>query len=899
MILEEDPDVALLSRLKLQAYLREHHGLGISIPQLQAYLDNRQRVLQDLFAQRIRKPRRARLKVTAPPCSFQIDIIKVEGKNVLLIIDVVSRKMFAYKMSGGTINGHVLPAYKQFLESVPQVQSVSGDNFFSAKDFIAENTSRGIAVYTHVAYKDHYNRLGDRLGVIDRATRTIKSLITRYKKQHNRADWALALPRLVRMYNKTPHEALYWKMPGERKKVRLTPDAVFEDWDTSWEMYKKARLHNNEVLRKEASDIKRGDIVRVRLGKRMFEKEKQRYGDDLYIVNGVVGYKFSVTKLVPQVPLPLDQEEQDLDAAAAQAADMQAKEAAGVELAISNELSHMRLCRFEELLRVHHRQGIPFELVRQQLRRSQESNVQNAQQGQQEPGQSRRELRPRPARPQQPQQQQQQSGQRFNEKPVHKTKVISRRQERQYEKELYWPHYINGHRPEAATDHEGVEEYIIKWQGYPDDQDDTFELKAEVEKTMPRLVKHYWQWYNGNRVLEEAEEASRSQSKSQTQSQQQPSEVAQEQEQQQRKPRRRYLPGTYIPDYISGHHPESATDRKDVTEYKVRWKGHTDESIETKAHMEKEMRQLVDEYWKQQRQRKPRQSRQSMQGKEAVPAASSSPSHRPVAANNTANNMCAADFARDGIPTIVGHRTEDWREDESAATTHEQLSAVHGYYLVRWAKYNGPATEEPSAMFQQEQPALIDEYWRKAPRKMTPNEVVPKTIMGHYYDRETVAKRGKQAPEAGPGQAEACKKWMAAHKGAYFVKWAFRRDVGGTSRADDGLPTTVVLQKHMLDPDKKHMIQDPAGRRRRYEDLLKQYWEGRHTALAKPVRVMCEIRDSKASDHRYLIEYKPAPAPAQGQSTAGWSGTGVVYKSEKKASDMRAVISTWNKAHRM
>jgi hypothetical protein len=95
----------------------------------------------------------------------------------LLLVDLLSRKAFAYPLKSGAIDD-VLTVYERFLEAVKDVNSVTGDKFFSAKAFTEVNDSKGIDLYTDIAAEDHVKG-SDKLGVIDRLTRTIKSIINR------------------------------------------------------------------------------------------------------------------------------------------------------------------------------------------------------------------------------------------------------------------------------------------------------------------------------------------------------------------------------------------------------------------------------------------------------------------------------------------------------------------------------------------------------------------------------------------------------------------------------------------------------------------------------------------------------------------------------------------------
>ncbi len=77
------------------------------------------------------------MRITALPKSFQIDVVYYpigEGfENILLIVNIQSRKAWAYLLSPGK-GENILIAYKKFIAEVGQINSVVEDNQFSYND---------------------------------------------------------------------------------------------------------------------------------------------------------------------------------------------------------------------------------------------------------------------------------------------------------------------------------------------------------------------------------------------------------------------------------------------------------------------------------------------------------------------------------------------------------------------------------------------------------------------------------------------------------------------------------------------------------------------------------------------------------------------------------------------
>jgi hypothetical protein len=180
-ILDTDEQLAQLSKARMKAEL-VGRVLG--------------KIVYEYFAtsatrQRLAKPGKldASYVITAPPKSFQIDVANyqaIRGKMpslVLNIIDILSRKLWAFCLKDNTMST-VLSTYKKFLKSVGltakpkhvsvRLSMVEGDMQFAAQEFTSYNESKQITTYVDAAKFDHITPGGDRLGIVDRVTGTIR-----------------------------------------------------------------------------------------------------------------------------------------------------------------------------------------------------------------------------------------------------------------------------------------------------------------------------------------------------------------------------------------------------------------------------------------------------------------------------------------------------------------------------------------------------------------------------------------------------------------------------------------------------------------------------------------------------------------------------------------------------
>ena len=142
-------------------------------------------------------------KINAPELSFQIDIMHINKAlksntsedfyYFLLVVDILSRKAFVYPLQNMT-SSNIIDAYILFLKDVHNLAkkldntydaysrniplSITGDKQFDFKQFNDLNHEIGIRINTQTAKEDHISH-GNRLGIIDRLTRTIKIYLTK------------------------------------------------------------------------------------------------------------------------------------------------------------------------------------------------------------------------------------------------------------------------------------------------------------------------------------------------------------------------------------------------------------------------------------------------------------------------------------------------------------------------------------------------------------------------------------------------------------------------------------------------------------------------------------------------------------------------------------------------
>ena len=226
------------------------------------------------------------LKITAKPRTFQIDIMYYKIgqtlKPFLLLIDIMSRKAFCYPISGYKNMTKIITAYKKFLSQVDRVEAIEGYSEFASKEFITLNKEKGIRVDTSVAADNHFTT-GNKLGIIDRFTRTLKENIKKYRESIGKiGNLPNIIQSIINMYNDSPHRGIKGK----------TPNQVWNDTNEQNIQNMKDTINNDKLFNKLTLGI--GDTVRVLENKNKFDKGSAQFSKELYEVHDRIGYSFKV-----------------------------------------------------------------------------------------------------------------------------------------------------------------------------------------------------------------------------------------------------------------------------------------------------------------------------------------------------------------------------------------------------------------------------------------------------------------------------------------------------------------------------------------------------------------------------------------------------------------------------
>ena len=201
------------------------------------------------------------------PHAYQMDTFinnkSAGATNYLMLININTRKAYAYEMSGKGAK-QVLRSLNEFIKSEPECKVITSDQdraylSNSVLDFMREHD----IIYTTTLDEDH-----NKLGIINRFMRTIRDM----KDREPTTD----ILSLVSSYNDMPHRSLNYRSPNE-----ITPSDELE--------YISSLNHQVNPYHFEP-----GESVRVILNSNPLTKRRSNLSKQSYIIDSKSGNQFII-----------------------------------------------------------------------------------------------------------------------------------------------------------------------------------------------------------------------------------------------------------------------------------------------------------------------------------------------------------------------------------------------------------------------------------------------------------------------------------------------------------------------------------------------------------------------------------------------------------------------------
>ena len=276
-----DPKTGLQSKTKFKSWVRKLH------PKITAKVIDEFLAKQELSQINKKETFKGFFKITAPPDSYQMDIFfmnayKKQNRNIsafFIFIDIPSRKMHIYPLKDRKTES-LLEVLKTFVKDIGRdIFMLQGDDEFSNAKIVEFCDSKNIIITTDVSAEEHVTKV-NKLGIVDRATRTIKTYIRNYMLSKETTKFIDNLQDLVDNYNDTSHSSLNNKTPNE----------VYENPDYQEKMRRRDQEHNKDLSDKVDLDI--GDYVRKRVDKKKFDKENARFSKEIFVIEDKEGTRY-------------------------------------------------------------------------------------------------------------------------------------------------------------------------------------------------------------------------------------------------------------------------------------------------------------------------------------------------------------------------------------------------------------------------------------------------------------------------------------------------------------------------------------------------------------------------------------------------------------------------------
>jgi len=198
--------------------------------------------------------------VTASSCfDWQCDLLDMSKysrtnkgyKWILIVIDIFDRKVFAVAMkdkSTHTSTEAMKLIFDLFKCSPSRLTTDDGSEWKGQFQKLLDEKK-----ITHRIAEQGDHKL---LGVIDRFSRTLKTIIFKYFTENNTTTWFDMLDNFIKTYNNVPHSGICDMSPNDANKY----------WMSTRECHLEKLSHVVEY------NFHIGDIVRIRLKKKIFEK---------------------------------------------------------------------------------------------------------------------------------------------------------------------------------------------------------------------------------------------------------------------------------------------------------------------------------------------------------------------------------------------------------------------------------------------------------------------------------------------------------------------------------------------------------------------------------------------------------------------------------------------------
>lgn len=265
-----DPEQGFISLSKLWRKVKANN-IDVNYKDVKEFYENQ---ATNQINKQTSKPKVFRTIVAeGPRKNYQADIIIYDRyemnhyKYILCVVDVYSRYAVAKAMTNRE-NDTIIKNFKEIFDEMGgPPENINCDNEF--------NTNKILEYFKEKRMIPHFSDPNEinKNAIVERFNRTIAGLIQKYRVATGDKQWYKVLPKLIKSYNNTYH-----------RTIRETPNDVFN---------KKVKSRQRNIIRYLPSNLKVGDIVRVKYTKQILGKgDYIRYSQDTYVISKIKGNKY-------------------------------------------------------------------------------------------------------------------------------------------------------------------------------------------------------------------------------------------------------------------------------------------------------------------------------------------------------------------------------------------------------------------------------------------------------------------------------------------------------------------------------------------------------------------------------------------------------------------------------
>lgn len=197
-------------------------------------------------------------------------------KYILVLIDVFTRKVWAYPLKKKNSNDVLQGLLTIFEEYVPGSITSDSDSSFLSESVQQLLNDKNIYHDVIIASNDH-----KALGIVDRFALNVKTTLTKLFLRNRNTVWIDSINKIIDNYNNTPHSSILNLTPNEATKPIYQADLAYLN---------KMKSTNKKIT----SDLKVDDFVRIRINKTFRKGTEPRYTDDVYRVVNVNGKRITL-----------------------------------------------------------------------------------------------------------------------------------------------------------------------------------------------------------------------------------------------------------------------------------------------------------------------------------------------------------------------------------------------------------------------------------------------------------------------------------------------------------------------------------------------------------------------------------------------------------------------------